>query len=109
MLWSQTSSVADIALAGLIVGIVGMLVLPLPTFILDPAHVEHHHGADHVVGGGVHPNALKLSSFPFCWSTSFAWRSMSAQRLILLDADAGDVIAAPNLILWWQGTLSSAQ
>ena len=89
---------ADIALAGLIVGIVGMLVLPLPTFILDLLLTLNITLALTMLLVAVYmPNALKLSSFPTILLVTTLFRlalNVSSTRLILLDADAGDVIAA---------------
>ena len=89
---------ADIALAALIVGIVGMLVLPLPTFILDLLLTLNITLALTMLLVAVYmPNALKLSSFPTILLVTTLFRlalNVSSTRLILLDADAGDVIAA---------------
>ncbi|MDE0881254.1 MAG: type III secretion system export apparatus subunit SctV [Myxococcota bacterium] len=89
---------ADLALAGLIVGIVGMLVLPLPTFILDLLLTLSITIALTMLLVAVYmPNALKLSSFPTILLVTTLFRlalNVSSTRLILLDADAGEVIAA---------------
>ena len=98
-LWSQTSiDLRTSSLAGLIVGIVGMLVLPLPTFILDLLLTLNITLALTMLLVAVYmPNALKLSSFPTILLVTTLFRlalNVSSTRLILLDADAGDVIAA---------------
>ncbi len=95
---SLARRVADGGLAILVLGVVGMMILPLPTALLDlliagniTLGVLLLMVAIHVRGG------LELTSFPTLLLITTLYRlalNVSSTRLILLQADAGEVIAA---------------
>jgi type III secretion protein V len=89
---------SDLILAGLIVGIVGMLVLPLPTFLLDILLTLNITIALIMLLVSVYvPNVLRLSALPTMLLVTTLFRlalNVSSTRLILLYADAGEVIEA---------------
>ena len=89
---------ADAALAALVVLIVGVMIVPLPTFLLDILLASNVSiavllllVAMYVSGG------LALASFPTLLLVTTLYRlslNVSSTRLILLQADAGRVIEA---------------
>jgi type III secretion protein V len=89
---------ADIGLAGLIVLIVGMMIVPLPTFLLDLLISLNIALAVVLLLVGVYvSDALKIATFPTLLLLTTLFRlalEVSATRLILLKADAGSVIHA---------------
>jgi type III secretion protein V len=89
---------ADILLAGLVVGVVGMMIIPLPTPVLDFLLVLNISIAVSMLMISIYiPGALKLSSYPSIILITTLFRlalNVSSTRLILLNADAGHVIEA---------------
>lgn len=89
---------SDILLAALVIGIVGMMIIPLPTFLLDMLLTLNFTIAVTLLMVSLYiPNALKISAFPSILLISTLFRlalNVSSTRLILLNADAGEVIAA---------------
>ncbi len=89
---------ADIALAGLVVAIVGMMIIPLPTFLLDLLISLNIAVAVTLLLIAIYVSeALKIATFPTLLLLTTLFRlalEVSATRLILLKADAGDVIHA---------------
>ena len=89
---------SDILLAGLVVGVVGMMIIPLPTFILDLLIVLNISIAVSMLMISIYiSNALKLASYPTIILITTLFRlslNVSSTRLILLNADAGHVIEA---------------
>jgi type III secretion protein V len=89
---------SDLGLAALVVLIVGMMIVPLPTFLLDLL-ISLNIGAGVIlllvaiyVG-----DALKIATFPSLLLLTTLFRlaiEVSATRLILLKANAGQVIHA---------------
>ena len=89
---------ADIALATLVLLVVGMMVVPLPTPLLDILIAGNIClgvllllVALHIEGG------VQFSSFPTVLLVTTLYRlalNVSSTRLILLDADAGSIIRA---------------
>ncbi|MGC4121960.1 MAG: type III secretion system export apparatus subunit SctV [Myxococcales bacterium] len=94
----KISKYSDIVLAAIIVGIVGMLIVPLPTFLLDILITTNISIAVVLLLVAIYiPNALKISIYPTLLLITTLYRlalSVSSTRLILLQADAGEVIAA---------------
>ncbi len=90
--------VADIALAVVVLLVVGMMIVPLPTALLDilitgnvAVAVLMLLVAMYITGG------LQFASFPTVLLVTTLYRlalNVSSTRLILLQADAGDVISA---------------
>src|SRR5262245_36901591 len=89
---------ADVILAGGVVGIIGMMIIPLPTHVLDILLVLSISIAVIMLMIAIYiPNPLKLASYPTIILITTLYRlalNVSSTRLILLQADAGDVIDA---------------
>jgi type III secretion protein V len=91
-----TKRYSDILLAGLVVGVVGMMIVPLPTFVMDMLLVVSITIAVSMLMISIYiPSALKLSSYPTIILITTLYRlalNVSSTRLILLNGDAGHVI-----------------
>src|SRR5204862_4874356 len=89
---------SDLALAGLVVSIVGMMIVPLPTPLLDLLiSVNIATGVVLLLVAIYVRDALKIATFPTLLLLTTLFRlalEVSATRLILLRADAGEVIRA---------------
>ncbi|MBJ80486.1 MAG: EscV/YscV/HrcV family type III secretion system export apparatus protein [Myxococcales bacterium] len=89
---------ADILLAGLVVGVVGMMIIPLPTPIMDLLLVLNITIAVSMMMIAIYiSGALKLAAYPTIILITTLYRlalNVSTTRLILLQADAGEVIDA---------------
>ena len=89
---------SDLALAGLVVAIVGMMIVPLPTPLLDLLiSVNIATGVVLLLVAIYVSDALKIATFPTLLLLTTLFRlalEVSATRLILLRADAGEVIHA---------------
>ncbi|MCC7071433.1 MAG: type III secretion system export apparatus subunit SctV [Deltaproteobacteria bacterium] len=87
---------ADIALAVLVMAIVGMMIIPLPTPLLDILLVLNISISMVMLLIAMYiPDALKLAAFPTIILVTTLFRlalNVSSTRLILLDAHAGEVI-----------------
>jgi type III secretion protein V len=92
------SRYADLALAGLVVSIVGMMIVPLPTLLLDLLISVNIAAAVTLLLVAIYvSDALKIATFPTLLLLTTLFRlalEVSATRLILLRADAGEVIQA---------------
>jgi len=89
---------ADAALAALVVLMVGMMIVPLPTPLLDVLIASNVSLAVLLLLVSLYiKNGLSLASFPTILLITTLYRlalNVSSTRLILLQADAGDVIRA---------------
>jgi len=89
---------ADLALAGVVVSIVGMMIVPLPTLLLDLLITINIAAAVTLLLVSIYvTDALKIATFPTILLITTLFRlalEVSATRLILLRADAGEVIHA---------------
>ncbi|MFW5968314.1 MAG: FHIPEP family type III secretion protein, partial [Persicimonas sp.] len=89
---------SDLGLAILVVGIIAMMIVPLPTFLLDLLLTLNITIAVTLLMVSLYiPNALRISAFPSLLLITTLFRlglNVSSTRLILLDADAGQVIDA---------------
>ncbi len=89
---------SDIVLAGVVVAIVGMMIVPLPTHLLDVLLTFNIAIAVIVLLISLYvPHALQLSVFPTMLLITTLFRlslTISTTRLILLTGDAGEVIVA---------------
>jgi type III secretion protein V len=89
---------SDLALAGLVIAIVGMMIVPLPTPLLDLLiSVNIAVGVVLLLVAIYVSDALKIATFPTLLLLTTLFRlalEVSATRLILLRADAGEVIRA---------------
>ncbi len=87
---------SDILLAVLVVGIIGMMLVPLPTILLDILLTLNIALAVTLLMVSLYiPRALKIASFPsiLLITTLFGLAlNISSTRLILSQADAGEVI-----------------
>ncbi len=89
---------ADAALAALVVAMVGMMIVPLPTALLDVLIASNISLAVLLLLVSLYiKNGVSLTSFPTILLITTLYRlalNVSSTRLILLQADAGDVIRA---------------
>jgi type III secretion protein V len=89
---------SDLALAGLVAVIVGMMIVPLPTTLLDLFITVNVAAAVTLLLIAIYVSeALKIATFPTLLLLTTLFRlaiEVSATRLILLKADAGEVIHA---------------
>jgi type III secretion protein V len=89
---------ADLALAALVVAIVGMMIVPLPTPVLDLLVSLNIAGAVVLLLVSLYvSDALRIATFPTLLLLTTLFRlalEVSATRLVLLHADAGQVIRA---------------
>ena len=90
--------IADVALAVLVVAVVAMMIIPLPTPLLDVLLAANLSIAVAVLLVVLYvPDALAVAAFPTLLLITTLFRlalNVSSSRLILLQADAGDVIKA---------------
>lgn len=90
------SQYSDIMLAILVIGVVSMMIVPLPTPILDVLLAMNISGAILIMLVALYISSpLKLATFPSILLISTLFRlalNVSSTRLILLQADAGEVI-----------------
>ena len=89
---------SDMILATLIVVIIGMLIIPVPTPVLDVLIVLNMSISVLLLLLAIYvPNALSIASFPSLLLLTTLFRmalNVSSTRLILLTAEAGEVIQA---------------
>ncbi|MEO5768706.1 MAG: flagellar biosynthesis protein FlhA, partial [Polyangia bacterium] len=92
------SRYSDLALAALVVSIVGMMIIPLPTLLLDLLISLNIAVAVTLLLISIYvTEALRIATFPTLLLLTTLFRlalEVSATRLILLKADAGEVIHA---------------
>src|SRR4051812_4886051 len=92
------SAAADIALSLLVVAVVGLMVVPLPTWLLDVLLASNLAASVAILLATLYVgSALQISSFPSLLLVTTLVRialNVSSTRLILLQADAGEVIRA---------------
>jgi len=88
----------EIGLAALVVGVVGMMIVPLPTWLLDVLIAANLSLAVLLLLTAFFVRKpLAFGAFPTVLLVTTLFRlalNVSSTRLILLQADAGDVIAA---------------
>jgi type III secretory pathway component EscV len=89
---------ADVGLAGFVISIVGLMVVPLPTWLLDLLLASNLAGSVAILLVSLYVgDALKIAAFPTLLLITTLFRlalNVSSSRLILLQADAGEVIRA---------------
>jgi len=90
--------IADLALAALVIMVVGLMVVPLPTALLDLLIASNLAFSVVLLLVSLYASdALKIAAFPTVLLVTTLVRlalNVSATRLILLQADAGEVIRA---------------
>lgn len=89
---------ADVALAAVVLMVVGMMIVPLPTGLLDVLIAGNISLAVLMILVAMYVrDGLQFTAFPTILLVTTLYRlalNVSSTRLILLQADAGDVIAA---------------
>ena len=95
---AMVAKVSDLALAVVVVAIVGSMIVPLPTPVLDLLISINIAAAVTLLLVSLYvADALKIATFPALLLLTTLYRlalEVSATRLILLRADAGSVIRA---------------
>jgi type III secretion protein V len=95
---SFLSKYSDIVLAFVVIAIVGMMIVPLPTFLLDVLLTINISLSVMILLISLYlPRALQLSSFPTLLLITTMYRlalTVSTTRLILSTGDAGEVVMA---------------
>ncbi len=88
----------DIALATLVVAVVGLMIVPLPTWALDVLLATNLSSSMAILLVVLYvPDAIGIATFPTLLLLTTLFRlslNVSSTRLILLQADAGEVIRA---------------
>src|SRR4051794_142780 len=96
-------SVADAVLAAIVIAVVALMVVPLPTWLLDLLIATNLAGSVVILLVSMYVSeALKIASFPTLLLITTLVRlalNVSSTRLILLQADAGEVIKAFGLFV----------
>jgi type III secretion protein V len=89
---------AELGLAALVVSVVAMMIVPLPTWLLDVLIAANLSGSVAILLVVLYaPDALAIATFPTVILLTTLFRlalNVSSTRLILLQANAGDVIKA---------------
>jgi type III secretion protein V len=89
---------ADAALAALVVVVVGLMIVPLPTWTLDLLLATNLSGAVTILLVVLYvPDAIGIATFPTLLLLTTLFRlslNVASTRLILLQANAGQVIQA---------------
>lgn len=97
-LFARFKSQPDIILALLVITVVALLVMPIPTFLIDILICANISSALVVLLLAIYiPDSLKLSSFPTILLLATLFRlglNVATSRLILLNADAGEMVLA---------------
>ena len=87
---------ADFLLIGLVVAVLGLMVIPLPTFMIDLLISANLAVSFVILMMTMYaPNVLAFSSFPSLLLFTTLFRvglNIATTRLILLHADAGEII-----------------
>jgi type III secretion protein V len=90
--------VADAFLALLVLSVVAMMIVPLPTWLLDVLLATNLSGAVAILLVVLYvPDALAIATFPTLLLLTTLYRlglNVASSRLILLQANAGEVIRA---------------
>jgi len=91
-------STAEVALAALVMAVVGLMIVPLPTWLLDLLIASNLAFSVAILLVTLYvSDALRISAFPTLLLLTTLVRlalNVSSTRLILLQADAGEVIRA---------------
>ena len=94
--WSLLSRSSDLVLAGVVIAIIAMMILPLPLAVLDTlVALNIAMGVMLVLMSIYVSSALQFSAFPSVLLISTLFRlalSVATTRMILLEGDAGNII-----------------
>src|ERR1700704_7093091 len=97
-IWARLSNYSDLVLAAGVCAIVGMMIVPLPEWMLDLLIITNLClGLTMLVVALYAREALQFSVFPSLLLLTTLFRlglDISATRLILLEANAGEVVKA---------------
>ena len=89
---------ADLMLVAAVASMVGLMLVPLPTFLLDLFLTVNITAALVILMVSIYiPNSIQIASFPTLLLITTLYRlslDISTTRLILLNADAGEVVAS---------------
>src|SRR5215472_17529673 len=89
---------ADLLLVGLVAVMIGLMIVPLPTFLLDIFLTINITAAVTILMVSIYISSpVQIASYPTILLLTTLYRlslDISATRLILLKADAGEVIRA---------------
>ena len=89
---------ADVALAALVILVVGLMIVPLPTWVLDLLLSTNLSAAVAILLAVLYvPDAIGIATFPTLLLLTTLFRlalNVASTRLILLQANAGEVIKA---------------
>src|SRR5579863_7640595 len=95
---SPVRGAADIGLAALVLGVVAMMIVPLPTWVLDVLIAANLSTAVAILLVVLYvPDTLAIATFPTILLLTTLYRlglNVASARLILLQANAGEVIRA---------------
>src|SRR5579863_7045058 len=95
---SPVRGAADIGLAALVLGVVAMMIVPLPTWVLDVLIATNLSASVAILLVVLYvPDTLSIATFPTLLLLTTLYRlglNVASSRLILLQADAGEVIRA---------------
>jgi type III secretion protein V len=96
--FSAAASAADVALAGLVLLSLGLMIVPPPTWMLDLLISANLSAAVAILLVVLYvPEAIGIATFPTLLLLSTLFRlslNVAATRLILLQADAGEIVRA---------------
>ena len=98
-IWSRLNQYTDLMLAGAVCAIVGMMIVPLPKWLIDILFITNLSLSLVILMAALYAprSALQFSVFPSLLLLTTLFRlglDISATRLILLEANAGEVVKA---------------
>jgi flagellar biosynthesis protein FlhA len=97
-IWSRLNQYSDLMLASAVCAVVGMMIVPLPTWLIDILFITNLSLSLVILMAALYAReALQFSVFPSLLLLTTLFRlglDISATRLILLEANAGEVVKA---------------
>ena len=97
-IWTRLNQYSDLMLAGAVCAVVGMMIVPLPKWLLDILFITNLSLSLVMLMAALYArDALQFSVFPSLLLLTTLFRlglDISATRLILLEANAGEVVKA---------------
>src|SRR5579859_3918607 len=96
--WTRLNQYSDLMLAGAVCAVVGMMIVPLPKWLIDLLFITNLSLSLVILMAALYAReALQFSVFPSLLLLTTLFRlglDISATRLILLEANAGEVVKA---------------
>src|SRR6202171_4588762 len=96
--WSRLNQYSDLMLAGAVCAVVGMMIVPLPKWLIDILFITNLSLSLVMLMAALYAkDALQFSVFPSLLLLTTLFRlglNISATRLILNEANAGNVVKA---------------